>query len=292
MYFFEQISCFTRDRLFLIGFFCRIILLFFRKFLLNKALIESMLTESLIERNKAIVRKNLIRQMKLSLKVGNDLIDEEMNGLAIIFRPTVKMFYNALVKKDLEAGTINTIDLNLETTKKMLTNGVKLESDEFYAELEKIFPQYLKEDQTYRQCKRDHKNFPFLKENLKRTFKYQMIPLYRLLAVEKEGMQTYDDLCREAFPTKEECRNILLAQLDSMKDGLKVIQKDLSILDIITARETIFRVLKKGFDRKTKDFLEEIEEIYKDVPSSEPEPAEQKPDSSDKEVIDYDEDFF
>jgi hypothetical protein len=202
--------------------------------------------------------------MKLSLKVGNDLIDEEMNGLAIIFRPTVKMFYNALVKKDLEAGTINTIDLNLQTTKKMLMNNIKLESEEFYRELDAIFPQYLKEDQTYRQCKREHPNFPFLKENLKNTFKYQMIPLYKLLSVEKEAIANYDELCREAFPTKEECKNILLAQLDSMRRGLKVIQQDLSILDIMTARETIFRVLKKGFDRKAKDFLDEIDEIYKD----------------------------
>ncbi len=201
--------------------------------------------------------------MKLSLKVGNDLIDEEMNGLAIIFRPTVKMFYNALVKKDLEAGTINTIDLNLQTTKKMLLNNIKLESEEFYRELDAIFPQYLKEDQTYRQCKREHPNFPILKENLKNTFKYQMIPLYKLLSVEKENINNYDDLCKEAFSTKDECKNILLAQLDSMRKGLKVIQQDLSILDIMTARETIFRVLKKGFDRKAKDFLDEIDEIYK-----------------------------
>ena len=227
-----------------------------------------MLTESIIDRNLAIVRKNLIRQMKLSLKVGNDLIDEEMNGLSIIFRPTVKIFYNALVKKDLEAGTINTIDLNLQTTKKMLLNNVKLESEEFYKELDAIFPTYLKEDQTYRQCKREHPNFPILKENLKNTFKYQMIPLYKLLSVEKQGISNYDDLCKEAFPTKEECKNILLAQLDSMRKGLKVIQEDLSILDIMTARETIFRVLKKGFDRKAKDFIDEIDNIYKEQNNS------------------------
>jgi hypothetical protein len=47
-----------------------------------------------------------------------------------------------------------------------------------------------------------------------------------------------------------------------MRYGLKVIKEDLSILDIPTARDLIFRVLLRGFKRKTQDFFDEADEIY------------------------------
>ena len=220
------------------------------------------MNEEVLERNVKIVRKNLFRQMKASLDVGNKLIDEELNGLGMLLRPIVKLFYNTLVRTDLETGTKNLINLTLKTTKDMILNGVELESDEFYQELDRIFPTYLKEDQTTRQCKKNHKNFPYLKENLKRTLKWQMIPMYRLLSVTDENVTDYHSLCMVAFPTKEDCRSLLKNQLDSMNDGLVVIEQDLSILNIATAREVIMRVLRKGFDRKSEDFLSDIDNIY------------------------------
>ena len=47
-----------------------------------------------------------------------------------------------------------------------------------------------------------------------------------------------------------------------MFNAQKIIQKDLSILDIPTARPIIFRILRKGFDIQVRNFDSAIERIY------------------------------
>lgn len=66
--------------------------------------------QHLVDRNGEIVRDHLITKMKESLEIGSRLIDEELNGMAAIFRPIIKSFYSNLVQKDLEHGTIKSIN--------------------------------------------------------------------------------------------------------------------------------------------------------------------------------------
>lgn len=215
-----------------------------------------------IDRNSEIVRDHLILKMKESFDIGSRLIDTELEGMSAIFRPIIKSFYSNLVQKDLEYGTIKSINGMIRLAKKMISDGVNPNSEEFERRLELKFPGYLKNDQTGRQCKRSHPNFPRLKKILKNTFRAQILGILPLLTVQSKDISNYEELCRAAFKTETRCKEVLHLQTRSMKDGLNVIKEDLSILNIMTGRELIFRVLQKGFDKKVEDFDREIEQIF------------------------------
>ncbi|MHA1777531.1 MAG: hypothetical protein ACTSWC_12210 [Promethearchaeota archaeon] len=215
-----------------------------------------------LDRNSEIVRDHLIKKMKESLNIGSRLIDSELEGMAAVFRPIIKSFYSNLVQKDLEYGTIKSINGMIRLAKKLISDGIEPNTAEFERRLDLKFPSYLKNDQTGRQCKRSHPNFPRLKSILKNTFRAQILGILPLLKVQSKEISYYDELCRAAFKTEARCKEALQMQTQSMKEGLNVIKEDLSILNIITGRDLIFRVLQKGFNKKIDDFNREIELIF------------------------------
>ncbi len=216
----------------------------------------------LVDRNGEIIRLHLISKMKESFNIGSKLIDEELNGMASIFRPIIKSFYANLVQKDLEYGTKKSINGMIKLSKRMVLQGVKVNSPEFEELILLEFPAYLKNDQTGRQCKPTHRNYPRLRENLKNTFRAQIQGMLPLLQVQHKSISSYPELCRKAFSTADECKKTLKWQTDPMKKAQAIITEDLSILNIITGKELIFRVLERGFKIKIEDFNKDIEIIF------------------------------
>jgi hypothetical protein len=221
-----------------------------------------MSSAEILDRNWAILHEKLVAEMNDSLEFGNQLIDEEMHGLSSLARPIVKAFYAMLVKKDLEDGTLKNINGVMKISRKMIEENIEEDSDQFYAILKEKFPIYAKNDQTSRQCKHDHKNFPTLLENLKLTFEWEIRPTMRMLKVDDPDITGYHSMVVKTFPNAEECKEVLRKQLDYMQYGLKVIQQDMTILNIPTARDFIFRILTKGFARKTDQFMNDIDVIF------------------------------
>ncbi|QEE15568.2 hypothetical protein DSAG12_01394 [Promethearchaeum syntrophicum] len=215
-----------------------------------------------ISRNSDLVKEHLLRQMRESLAVGKRLIGEELTGLTLVLKPIVLSMYSNLVQKDLEKGTIKTINQLLNLSKSMIVDGIELKSEQFYKRLTDNFPIYLKNDQTGRLCKRNHMNFKRLEDNLRKTFEAQICSIIPLLKIDNKEIQNYYQLCRSAFETVEECKSILKKQTDAMYNAQQIIKKDLSILDIPTARSIIFKILRKGFDIQVRNFDKAIERIY------------------------------
>jgi len=215
-----------------------------------------------ISRNSDLVKEHLLRQMRESLAVGKRLTGEECTGLTFVLKPIVLSLYSNLVQKDLEKGTIKTINQLLSLSKEMIVNGIEMKSEQFYKRLKVKFPIYLKNDQTGRLCKRNHKNFKRLEENLRKTFSAQICSIIPLLKIKNKEIQNYYQLCRSAWQTAEECKTNLQEQTDAMLKAQKIILEDLSILDIPTARPIIFRILRKGFDIQIRSFNLAIDRIY------------------------------
>jgi hypothetical protein len=217
-----------------------------------------------ISRNSELVKEHLLRQMRESLAVGKRLTGEECRGLTFVLKPVVLNLYSNLVQRDLENGTIKTINQLLSLSKEMIVDGVEMKSEQFYKRLKDNFPIYLKNDQTGRLCKRNHKNFKRLEENLKFTFDAQICSIIPLLKIENKGIliQNYYQLCKSAFKTAEECKNGLKKQTDAMLNAQQIILEDLSILNIPTGRSIIFRILQKGFDIQIRNFNLAIDRIY------------------------------
>ncbi|MHA1648149.1 MAG: hypothetical protein ACTSVU_02560 [Promethearchaeota archaeon] len=214
-----------------------------------------------LERNVQLVRDHLNNQMSISLEYGNTLIQGELKGLSAIFRPIVKNFYHSLIQKDIERYTRKTINGMLKMCRLMILEDIEAESPKFYQRMEQKFPSYLKNDQTWRQCKPNHPNFPRLVENLRNTFIAQLLSIMALLNVEKE-LNDYHALCRNAFKTADSCKKLLKMQTDAMLHGQEIIAEDLSILNIHIARDIIFRVLQKGFRQRIEQFDKDIDKIY------------------------------
>jgi len=215
-----------------------------------------------ISRNSDLIKEHLLRQMRESLAVGKRLTGEECTGLTFLLKPVVLNLYSNLVQKDLEKGTIKTINQLLNLSKEMILNGIEMKSEQFYKRLNNKFPIYLKNDQTGRLCKRNHKNFKRLEENLRKTFEAQISSIIPLLKIENKEIQNYYQLCRSAFETVEECKYGLKKQTDAMLNAQQIILEDLSILDIPTGRSVIFKILRKGFDIQIRNFNLAIDRIY------------------------------
>lgn len=200
--------------------------------------------------------------MKISLGFGKSLIDSELDAgvLNFIVKPVVKSFYKYWSDKDATIGTLEQIRVTLDSAKEFLLNG-----DDSKEQLDKIinrnFPIYLENDQTDRQCKKDHKNYPELKKITKNCFITQVDESILFLKV-KEDVHDYSELSRATFHTKEKAYDALKRQLDYNEAGIAIVEKDDSILKVPTGKNIILTVLRKGFELTKKKLIEELDIIF------------------------------
>ncbi|MFW9880577.1 MAG: hypothetical protein ACFFG0_46505 [Candidatus Thorarchaeota archaeon] len=148
----------------------------------------------IIERNYKILEKRMIEQMDISLNFGKSLIDSELDSgvLNLLVRPIVKSFYKYWSDKDAKVGTLEQIRVTLNTAKELITNrdGSKEHFDRI---IHRNFPIYLENDQTDRQCRKDHRNYQKLKEVTKKCFITQVEESVLFLNVD-ENINNYSEL--------------------------------------------------------------------------------------------------
>ena len=214
-----------------------------------------------IERNYKIIREKMIEQMEDSIRLGRTLIDTELDAgiFNFVVRPIIKSFYDYWSKHDARSGTLKQIQVTLETAKEVINDGVT--EDSINLIIEKSFPIYLQGDQTFRQSSKRHKNYKRLKEIAKKTYLNYLKQVISLLEVE-DNVQDYADLCVHAFSSKEETTKILTKQLDYTDESIRIVEEDLTILNITIGRKIIIKALRKGFELKKKEFINGINDTY------------------------------
>ena len=215
-----------------------------------------------IKRNYEIIEKSMIKQMERSFEVGKKLIDSELDAglFNFLVKPAVKMFYDYWTNSDAREGTLQQIKTTLDCGKDLVMNGVS--EDAYNKKIEEHFPAYLEGYQTFRQCKKNHRNFEKLKKITKDCFVTQVEETVMFLGVEDENIECYDDLVRAVFKNKENARKSLMRQLDYNEAGIKIVEKDPSILKIITGKSIIIKALRKGFDITKKELLKGLDETF------------------------------
>ncbi len=204
----------------------------------------------------------MIQQMENSIKMGRNLIDEELDLglLSLIIKPIIKIFYDHWSQNDAREGTLIQINISLESGKKLLHDG---DSAEFFDKLvQENFPKFLEADQTCRQCNKHHKNYEELKQIAKETFINYLEEVVKLLGV-KEDVDNYGDLSRIAFKSKEEAFQNLMNQLNFTDRGIKIVEKDISILRRPPiGKKIIVKALRKGFEQTKTEFINALNETY------------------------------
>jgi hypothetical protein len=214
-----------------------------------------------IERNYIIIREKMIEQMEDSIRLGRTLIDTELDAgiLNFVVRPIIKNFYDYWSKHDARSGTLVQIQITLDTAKQALKNGATKEFINLI--MEKTFPSYLQGDQTFRQSSKRHKNYKRLKEIAKKTYLSYLNQVILLLNV-NEDVKDYADLCLHAFTSKEETTKILSKQIEYTDESIRIVEEDLTILNVTIGRKIIIKALRKGFELKKKEFFEGINTVY------------------------------
>lgn len=214
-----------------------------------------------IERNYRLVKERMIQQMENSIALGRKLIETELQlGLLNwLIKPIIKSFYDYWSQNDARDGTLRQIKVTLESGKKLLLND---NSNEIFNEVvNEYFPKYLEADQTFRQCNKGHKNYEELKQVAKETFISYLEEVVKLLAV-RDNVEDYGDLCRVAFKSKEVAEQNLMKQLNFTDKGIKIVEKDSSILKIIIGRKIIVKALRKGFETTKEEFIKGLNDTY------------------------------
>ena len=219
-----------------------------------------------IERNYRILELKMIDQMEEALGYGKDLINKELDAgfLNFLIRPVIQSFYNYWCDNDVRVGTIQQIKVTLDCAKLLLNNnekGEKREGEKFENLIEQNYLNYLKGDQTFRQCKKNHKNFEKLKKNAKEAFQTQVQEAILFLGVTDDS-NTYDNLVKSVFKTKEKALFSLTRQLNFNDMGIKVVEQDSTILKMPTGRNIIVKVLRKGFEKTKEDLIKRLDHIF------------------------------
>lgn len=214
-----------------------------------------------VERNYKILEEKMIDSLESTLELGRDLIDTELDAgiFNVLVKPVIKTFYDYWCDKDAREGTKKQIKVTLDVAKKLIENGSE---EKFEKLIEDNFQEYLSGDQTYLQCNKNHKNFDKLKEITKKCFISQVKDAVRFLKVEKEEVTNYDDLTKATFQTKKEAYDSLSRQLDFNDQGIKIVERDPSILSVPTGKKTIIKILRKGFEQTKLDLINRLDDIY------------------------------
>ncbi len=215
-----------------------------------------------IERNYRILEKRMIEQMDISLNFGKSLIDSELDTgvLNVLVKPIVKAFYKYWSDKDAKVGTLEQIRVTLDAAKQLVTNGDG-SKEQFDIIIARKFPLYLENDQTDKQCKKNHHNYKELTEITKKCFITQVEESILFLKVD-EDIQDYSELSRATFKTKEEAYQALKRQLDYNEQGISIVESDDAILSVPVGKKIILTVLRKGFELTKNQLIEELDDIY------------------------------
>ena len=204
----------------------------------------------------------MIETMELSLSYGESLIDSETDAgsLNFVVKPIVKSFYKYWSDKDAKVGTLEQIRVTLDSAKEFIKNGDG-SKERLNKIINKNFPVYLKNDQTYIQCKDTHRNYYKLKDVTRKCFITQLEETILFFNV-KDDVKSYNELSRATFKTKEKAYQALIRQLDYNEEGIAVVEEDDSILRVPLGKNIILKVLRAGFELTKKNLIEELDEIF------------------------------
>ncbi|MHA1791789.1 MAG: hypothetical protein ACTSVI_04030 [Promethearchaeota archaeon] len=217
-----------------------------------------MIEPDLLERNRKFVIERLEHQLKTSLNKGEQYIDQELSGAHnFLIRPIVKTFYNTFAKPALDAGSRGNIQVLMDAAMEVIKDEKPIDDV-----ISKYFPKYLQNDETAKFCNKHHKNYSWLVENVKKTFRAQLEPLIKTLIYEGKEVRNYDELVVKTFKTREEARKVLSKQIQLMEDGFKKIESDPNILNIAVGKNLILRVIKKGIADTKEELLGGVDDIF------------------------------
>lgn len=217
---------------------------------------------STLDQNCELIKDNLIKHLDRTTEIVSKIMNEEMSkGLNILLKPAFKVLYALLIHGGVRNDGIKGIKGIMRICKDVVQENIEPESKSFYAKMKSIDEQFIELDQIGRLCKKNHRNFSNCMEIAGELYEAQIIFIVHLLST-MEPANDYAELCKKAFPKKEDALEWYERQANATKEILKIVEKDLSILNIPVSKSLVYRVLIKGHMEVINGLYREVEEIY------------------------------
>lgn len=195
-------------------------------------------------RNIYLVKREFIRELDHGLGKIKKLISREYSGLLTNIPSNI--FYYMYVRGGVRNNIINQIKISLKM-------AVEYDGKNIDQLVEKYKADYLTNDLISLHCKPDHPIFAELQEITINNM-YSRVPILHELIHAKGN--TYEDLVKYAFTTKESVRRVLEIQLIFIDQWIELLgknkdairQPNIAKLEIPIASETIFKVIVGTYD--------------------------------------------
>lgn len=205
------------------------------------------LMESLTDderRNIYLIKREFIRELDHGLGKIKKLISREYSGLLTNIPSNI--FYYMYFRGGVRNNVINQIKISLKM-------AIEYDGTNLDQLVEKYKAEYLKNDLISLHCKADHPIFAELQEITVNNM-YSRVPILQAL-IHARG-NTYDDLVKYAFTTKDAVRHVLEIQLIFIDQWIELLGKNKDAIrppniinvELPISADTIFKIIVETYD--------------------------------------------
>lgn len=202
-----------------------------------------------------LIRDRLEFEIGIMLKFVENQVGNLFPGpLGVLLNPLARLFYRFAAQEAAIRRAREQLELYLECASEY--DGKNL--DRLVAV---NFDRFLKTEEIYARGNRRHPRWKEVLSVEREIFRGRLEPLVRL-AREGRG-ETYDDLCRSAFPSRKEAEEVLERQLEMGENLLALIRKEPGLVPIPSIlRETVLGMLGAGVGFARKTLKEQLDQTY------------------------------
>lgn len=207
-----------------------------------------------IERNKELVEKEFYHLIEEGIKHTEEQIGNLFKGRwSFILNPLAKVVFSWFaIDRAKEAG-LKQLRFALKCAEQCINKSVPEVVNQY-------FSSYLKYNLVYLRSNHRHQDYPKLQELMKEGFKIRLI-LYSTIL--KAKGKEYEELLKNAFPSKKEVVKLVEEQFKVVQSAQELVEEEPLLIKIPPlARKEILHILKSAYSEEKRLLLKRIDQIY------------------------------
>lgn len=203
-----------------------------------------------------ILREELISELDDEMRfVGEELGRMQGGLLGAIIGIIAQDLYRLILGEDIRKRAIERIELIIQCSIKL--NEPDQDTKQI---VDSNFEEYLSYAEEYRIANKGHEEFPQLSQVLRETFKTQVIYVAKL--VNGSG-NTYAELIRSAFSTREECENAFGEQLGRVERFVQLVEEHPDLINAPPSmRPYVLKILRSSCTYTENMLNQRLDKIY------------------------------
>lgn len=210
------------------------------------------------KRNVFLIKREFIRELDHGLGKIKKLISHIYSNLLTNIPSNI--FYYLYFRGGVRNNVINQIKISLRM-------AIEFDGENLETLVEKYKNEYLKNDLISLHCRKDHPIFVELQEITINNL-YSRVPILHAL-IHSSG-ETYDDLVKNAFTSREEVRRVLEIQLIFIDQWIDLLAENKDALiaprilsvEVPIGKEKIFKIILETYEYGMERLERKLEEFF------------------------------